>query len=46
MDNTNLDIVEQEFNYELRYIKLSELKSVLNNSMAENKKIKRYTLKC
>lgn len=41
MDNTNLDIVEQEFNYELRYIKLSELKSVLNNSMAENKKNKK-----
>jgi len=38
MDNTNFDIIEQEFNYELRYVKLSELENVLNNSLDENKK--------
>lgn len=39
MGNTNFDIVEQEFNYELRYVKLSELDAVLNKSLDENKKV-------
>lgn len=40
INNTNLDATEQEFNYELRYVKLSELNDALNISLMENEKNK------
>jgi 8-oxo-dGTP pyrophosphatase MutT (NUDIX family) len=38
---TNLDEFEKEHNYELRYVKLSELEKTLNDSLDENKKNKK-----
>lgn len=41
MNNTSFDVVEQKYNYELRYVKLSELETILNDSLCENKKNKK-----
>ena len=41
LENTNFDIVEKEYNYELRYVKLSELEEVLNKSLDDNPKNKK-----
>ena len=41
MENTNFDIVEQEYNFELRFVKLSELEKVLNKSVKDNSKNKK-----
>lgn len=41
IENTNFDIVKKEYNYELRYVKLSELEAILNEILNDNSKNKK-----